>query len=122
MVDVVVSLAVERLSNALTVETNMLLGVGTQVEGLSEELRRMQCFLKDADAKVQQGSHGVRNWVAEIRNLAYDAEDVIETFIYKVDAINKARRKRNFFCQEVFDGKETKTSAQGWQGYPSNSG
>ncbi|KAI3879263.1 hypothetical protein MKX03_013460 [Papaver bracteatum] len=93
MVDAVVSLAVEKLGNALTAETNMLLGVGTQVEGLREELRRMQCFLKDADAKVQQGSHGVRNWVAEIRDLAYDAEDVIETFIYNIDA-------RNFFFRK----------------------
>ncbi|KAI3981661.1 hypothetical protein MKX01_004136 [Papaver californicum] len=35
----------------------------------------MQCFLKDADAKEQQGYECVRNWVAKIREPAYDVED-----------------------------------------------
>ncbi|KAA8539674.1 hypothetical protein F0562_026366 [Nyssa sinensis] len=43
----------------------------------------MQCFLKDADQRQEQDER-VRNWVAEIRNVAYDAEDVIESFIFKV--------------------------------------
>ncbi|KAI3926486.1 hypothetical protein MKW92_016559 [Papaver armeniacum] len=73
MVDAVVSFAVEKLGDALIGETFFLLGV----------VLRMQCFLKDADAKAQQGDERVRNWVKEIRNLAYDAEDVIETFILK---------------------------------------
>ncbi|KAI3844652.1 hypothetical protein MKX03_026754 [Papaver bracteatum] len=44
----------------------------------------MQCFLKDADAKQQQGDERVRNWVADIRNVAYDAEDVIDVFILQM--------------------------------------
>ncbi|KAI3951452.1 hypothetical protein MKW92_006498 [Papaver armeniacum] len=84
MVDAVVSFAVEKLGDALIHETNFLLGVSKQVEELRDELRRMQCFLKDADAKQQQGDHRVRNWVADIRNVAYDAEDVVDTFMLKI--------------------------------------
>ncbi|KAI3957597.1 hypothetical protein MKW92_027761 [Papaver armeniacum] len=84
MVDAVVSFAVEKLGDALINQTNFLLGVRDQVVELRDELRRMQCFLKDADAKQQQGDERVRNWVADIRNVAYDAEDVIDTFMLKI--------------------------------------
>ncbi|OVA01141.1 Disease resistance protein [Macleaya cordata] len=85
MAEAVVSFAVERLGDQLIQEAVFLYGVREQVERLCNELRRMQCFLKDADAKQQQGDERVRNWVAEIiRDVAYDAEDVIDTFILKV--------------------------------------
>ncbi|KAI3903517.1 hypothetical protein MKW98_032171 [Papaver atlanticum] len=93
MVDVVVSFAVEKLGDALIGETFFLLGVRGQVKDLCDELRRMQLFLKDADAKEQQGDERVRNWVADIRDLAYDAEDVIDAFILKVDSTRKTKTK-----------------------------
>ncbi|XP_021904509.1 LOW QUALITY PROTEIN: putative disease resistance protein At1g50180 [Carica papaya] len=43
----------------------------------------MRCFLKDADAR-QDGREIIRNWLGEIREAAYDAEDIIETFGLKV--------------------------------------
>ncbi|KAI3933092.1 hypothetical protein MKW92_002248 [Papaver armeniacum] len=89
MVDAVVSFSVKRLGDALIGETVFLLDVCSQVKELRDELRRMQCFLKDADAKQQQGDERVRNWVADIRNVAYDAEDVIDAFILKIDATLK---------------------------------
>ncbi|OMO83671.1 Disease resistance protein [Corchorus olitorius] len=45
----------------------------------------MRCFLKDVDDKQEQNEQErVRNWVTEIRDLAYEAEDVIDSFILKV--------------------------------------
>ncbi|KAI3839651.1 hypothetical protein MKW92_034931 [Papaver armeniacum] len=85
MVEAVVSFAVEKLGEALIRETFFLLNVRSQVKELRDELRRMRCFLKDADAKQQQGDERVRNWVADIRDVAYDAEDAIDTFILKID-------------------------------------
>ncbi|KAI3900433.1 hypothetical protein MKW92_009623 [Papaver armeniacum] len=91
MVDVaVVSFAVEKLGDAFIQETFFLLGVRDLVQELRDELRRMQCFLKDADAKQQQGDERVRNWVADIRNVAYDAEDVVDTFMLKIGATPKS--------------------------------
>ncbi|KAI3942084.1 hypothetical protein MKW92_029657 [Papaver armeniacum] len=90
MVDAVVSFAVEKLGDVLINETIFLLDVRNQVEELRDELRRMQCFLKDADAKQQQGDERVRNWVADIRNVAYDSEDVVDTFMLKIGATPKS--------------------------------
>ncbi|KAI3925001.1 hypothetical protein MKW92_021317 [Papaver armeniacum] len=98
MVDIVVSFAVEKLGDALIGETFFLLGVRTQVKRLPDELIRMQCFLRDAEAKEQLGDDRVRNWIGEIRNVAYDAEDVIDTFILKVDS---ARKTKNFLTRKA---------------------
>ncbi|CAL5381520.1 unnamed protein product [Camellia sinensis] len=78
-----VSFVVKRLGEVLIQEANFLRGVSGQVEEMQMELNRMQCFLKDAAAK-QEGDKKVHNWVAEIREAAYDADDVIDKFIIKV--------------------------------------
>ena len=83
MAESVVSGVVLRLGDLLLQEAKYLYGVSDQVELLQTELQRMQCFLKDADAR-QDESELVRQWVAEIRELAYDADDIIGTYALKV--------------------------------------
>ncbi|KAL4616054.1 hypothetical protein ACB092_07G171800 [Castanea dentata] len=73
----------ERLGDSLIQEANFLCGVSTQVELLKTELKQMQGLLKDADAR-QDESEAVRQWVADARELAYDAEDVIATYALEV--------------------------------------
>ncbi|KAM1141853.1 hypothetical protein EV1_041373 [Malus domestica] len=59
-----------------------------QIQRLRDELKRMQCFLKDADAKHEDDLQ-VHNWVSDIRNAAYDAEDLIDTYILKIEAYKR---------------------------------
>ncbi|KAA3472394.1 putative disease resistance protein RF9 [Gossypium australe] len=72
----------------LTQEVTSLWGVDEQVDGLASELRWMQSFLKVADAR-KVDHEVIRTSVVEIRELAYDAEDVIETFSLKVASKRK---------------------------------
>uniref|UniRef100_A0A2N9FMZ5 AAA+ ATPase domain-containing protein n=1 Tax=Fagus sylvatica TaxID=28930 RepID=A0A2N9FMZ5_FAGSY len=83
MAESVVSGVVERIGNLLIQEANFLSGVSDQVELLQTELKLMQCFLKDADAR-QEESETVRQWVSEIREVAYDADDIIGTYAQTV--------------------------------------
>ena len=53
------------------------------VQELQTELILMQCFLKDADAR-QNESAIVKQNLAEMKDLAYDAEDVIATYALTV--------------------------------------
>lgn len=85
LVESIVSQAVERTSDLLIHEAKSLASVKDDVERLRTELRRMQCFLKDADRKQEQDER-VRNWVAEVKDVALDVEDAIETFIEKVSS------------------------------------
>ena len=77
------SFAVERLHDLLIEEARLLNGVDQQVNQVQTELKQMQCFLKDADRRRDEDDQ-IRNWIIEIRNIAYDAEDVIENYALRV--------------------------------------
>ncbi|XVE99635.1 hypothetical protein REPUB_Repub03eG0216800 [Reevesia pubescens] len=83
MAESIVSLAVERIADLLIHEAVFLHGVTQEVENLKAELIRMQCFFEDADRKTDKDKRLLHR-VAEIRDLAYDAEDVIDSYILKV--------------------------------------
>nr|KJB45860.1 hypothetical protein B456_007G333700 [Gossypium raimondii] len=63
----------------------------------------MQRYLMDAETK-QSKDEMIRLWVAEIRELAYDAEDVVEEFALKIGSKNKGGLpsciKRSACCLE----------------------
>ena len=89
MAEVAVSTVVTKLTGLLVeqaavaaVSVSQLAGVREQVENLKNELGWMQSFLRDADAK-QEGNDRVRMWVSEIRDVAFEAEELIETYVYK---------------------------------------
>lgn len=90
MAEAVVSLAVTRLGNLLISQVKFPYQVRNQVEEIETELTRIQCFLADAD-KRQGADSRVRNWVAEIRELAHQIEDVIEIYALQVE------KKRSHF-------------------------
>ena len=85
LAEAVVSQAVERIAEILIHEAVSLKSVKGDVERLLTELRRTQCFLKDADRKQEQDER-VRNWIKEVKEVANDVEDVIEIFITRVSS------------------------------------
>ncbi|RWR76929.1 putative disease resistance protein [Cinnamomum micranthum f. kanehirae] len=106
-----VSFVVRKLGDLLIEEARLLYDVRDQFEWIVGELRRMQCFLKDADAK-QKGDERVRNWVKEIIDVSYDAEDVIDTFILTQTHASRRTRRRPFLCVKryICIGSELATS------------
>ena len=87
MAESVVSGVVRRLGDLLLQESIYLYGVSDKAHELQTELTRMQCYLKDADAR-QNESLLVKNSVAEMQDLAYDAEDLIATYAHTVGSRN----------------------------------
>ncbi|XP_056173790.1 probable disease resistance RPP8-like protein 2 [Syzygium oleosum] len=83
MAESVVSFAVEAIGNLLIDEAKFLWGVEGKVKDLQRELRLIQALLRDADAR-QEREQVVGEWVAQLRDIAYDAEDVIEQYILRV--------------------------------------
>lgn len=86
-----ISSVVQTIGGLLTQEVTSLLGVKEQVEDLQSELIWMQSFLQEADA-IKVDNEVVHTSVAEIRELAYDAEDTIETFALKSTRKNCIKR------------------------------
>ncbi|XVF70139.1 hypothetical protein PTKIN_Ptkin11bG0138100 [Pterospermum kingtungense] len=101
-----ISSVVQTIGGQLIQEVTSLLGVKDQVEDLRSELMWMQSFLKEADAR-KIDNEVVRTCVAEIRELAYDAEDVIESFALKL-----ASRRTSFIKRSACILKEGKLLRQ----------
>ncbi|KAM7466517.1 hypothetical protein LguiB_014079 [Lonicera macranthoides] len=85
MAEAVVSMVVENLGTLLIEEAKLIHGVGDQVRDVRDELWWMQCFLRDADARQHEDLR-LRTWVREIKEIAYDAGDVLESFILRVES------------------------------------
>ena len=78
-----VSFGVQKLWDLLSQESERLQGIDEQVDRLKRQLRRLQSLLKDADAK-KHGSERVRNFLEDVKDIVYDADDIIESFLLKI--------------------------------------
>ncbi|KAF2307785.1 hypothetical protein GH714_031715 [Hevea brasiliensis] len=95
MAEAVVSFVVQKLGDLLIEEVASFYDVQGQVESIERELTRMQCFLKDADVK-QKGDERIKNWVGDIRDVAFDVEDIIDTFVLKLACQRRRSGLRGF--------------------------
>ena len=79
-----VTFFLEKLSNLVIQEASLFGEVEGQVKLLRNELKWMRLFLKDADSKCIYDER-IKLWVEQIREVAHDAEDVIDEFIFNMD-------------------------------------
>ncbi|KAL7148702.1 hypothetical protein ABFS83_06G196700 [Erythranthe nasuta] len=84
MAEAAILSAVKALGVLMVEKAGFLQGVEEQVKWLKRELKRMQGCLKEAAEKQAQDGN-IRQWISDIREVAQDADDVIETFILKFD-------------------------------------
>uniref|UniRef100_A0AAU7LKX8 NLR required for cell death 0 n=1 Tax=Ipomoea aquatica TaxID=89636 RepID=A0AAU7LKX8_IPOAQ len=89
MADAVVEFLLENLKQLLLYHVELLSGVKDQVESLHRELSLMKAFLKDSREKRSEYEY-VRELVSQITIVAYEAEDIIDTFVVDA-AAQKAR-------------------------------
>ncbi|THG10258.1 hypothetical protein TEA_003660 [Camellia sinensis var. sinensis] len=92
MAESVVTFTIKGLGVLAIQNAQFLYDMSDQVEQVQAHLRQMQCFLKDADAK-QDEHETIYNLVAEIREVAYNAEVVVETFVFEVASRRGGFRK-----------------------------
>ncbi|KAL3506223.1 hypothetical protein ACH5RR_031605 [Cinchona calisaya] len=83
----IVSIVVGTIRDLLVEEAKFLSGVTNEVQELSRELIRMQCFLRDADTRDHKDKT-VENFLREIKKLSYRAEDIVETFAVQGKALH----------------------------------
>ncbi|KAL5566431.1 hypothetical protein UlMin_029595 [Ulmus minor] len=90
MAQAVVSYVLEKLGelviDGVIAEAKFLREVKEKVENAKQQLRRIKCFLKDADARVRNGDETLALLVEEIKDAAYDLDDVVSTFVLTEEA------------------------------------
>lgn len=78
------SLADLLIRDVLAEQGISILGVRQNIDDIQEQLIRIKRVLKDADRKPDR--QDIQIWVSDLREIAYDAEDVIGTFSIKISS------------------------------------
>ncbi|KAK1404324.1 hypothetical protein POM88_003929 [Heracleum sosnowskyi] len=111
MAEYIVAFVLDKIAGYLIEEAGSFSRIDVQVEWIEAELRRMQCFLKDAEMK-QNGDERVQNWVCDVRDIAYDTDDLIDFCILKVSQPRSGflyfLKKFTFFNDLLFRRKVNK--------------
>ncbi|KAK4349574.1 hypothetical protein RND71_032329 [Anisodus tanguticus] len=63
-------------------------GVRHEISKVKLELESIGSFIKDAE-KYKQQNENVCVWVVQVRDVAFEAEDIIDEFLYHVDSMQK---------------------------------
>ncbi|XP_043688385.1 disease resistance protein RPM1-like [Telopea speciosissima] len=105
-----VSFLVDKLGNLLVDEAKILRGIRTDVRDLMDELESIRAFLKDADARGET-DEGVKIWVKQVRDVAYEIEDAVDDFMLRIHHQQKPGFI-GYLCKIVRLSKEWKSRHQ----------
>ncbi|KAK8488873.1 hypothetical protein V6N11_071073 [Hibiscus sabdariffa] len=93
--DPVISKVISVLEN----EASLQAEVGAEIDEIKLELKAIKAFLEDADRRsgVAPMSETDKQWVASVRDIAYQVEDVVDEFMYHFNKQQQWRGKPSRF-------------------------
>ncbi|XP_048333826.2 disease resistance protein RPP13-like [Ziziphus jujuba] len=103
MTDAVLGFVLEKLENLIIHEANLFHRVKDDVNLLQDDLRIMNAFLRDSEGKGD-GQDMVKELIGQIREAAFEAEDVINTYmaqVIKQRMRNLLQKSLHYFDQAV---------------------
>ncbi|VAI00186.1 unnamed protein product [Triticum turgidum subsp. durum] len=82
-----------KLGGLLAQEYTLIRGVRGDIQYISDELASMQAFLGDLGSALDDHDRRLKNWMKQIRDMAYDMEDCIDDFAHRLpqDSLSDAR-------------------------------
>ncbi|KAI3862428.1 hypothetical protein MKW92_022701 [Papaver armeniacum] len=83
MAEATATFFLERFTNWIAEEINLLMGVREQVSMLENDLKWLSSSIEKAEQK-RRSDKSVKLWVQEARDVTFHAEDVIDEFIFKI--------------------------------------
>ncbi|KAF3447822.1 hypothetical protein FNV43_RR08528 [Rhamnella rubrinervis] len=82
MAESVVTFLLKKLDTLGHEYVKLLGGIREDVGYVRDELERIRAFLRVADAK-EEGDEEIKVWVKQVRDVAYDMEDVLDEFLLR---------------------------------------
>ncbi|KAK9938773.1 hypothetical protein M0R45_015494 [Rubus argutus] len=83
MASAATDLLIAKIVGILENEASSIAGVRDQVNEITQELESMKAFLEDAEGNTSH-TKVEEAWVARVRDLTYDVEDIIDEFMYHI--------------------------------------
>ncbi|VAI71650.1 unnamed protein product [Triticum turgidum subsp. durum] len=82
-----------KLGGLLAQEYTLIRGVRGDIQYINDELACMQAFLGDLGSALDDHDRRLKNWMKQIRDMAYDMEDCIDDFAHRLpqDSLSDAR-------------------------------
>ncbi|XP_072996745.1 putative disease resistance protein At1g50180 [Typha latifolia] len=84
-------IAIATVVNYVVQETSFLGAVPERLSLMKQKLGGLQSFLKDAETKWRNGDERLKNWLCDLRDIAYKAENVMEVANYITTRNNMER-------------------------------
>ncbi|KAG6534772.1 hypothetical protein ZIOFF_008675 [Zingiber officinale] len=96
MASTVVNLVLGKLGELASSEVAGLLNVGAEITSLTETLALIQSRLRDADQKPRsEQSHSLQEWMRQIRNLAFEMEDLVDEYATRLGRASAAGGRKS---------------------------
>ncbi|CAL4986821.1 unnamed protein product [Urochloa decumbens] len=73
-----------KLGGLLAQEYTLIRGVRSDIQYINDELASMQAFLRDLSSAPEGQDNRMRDWMKQIRDMAYDCEDCIDDFAHRL--------------------------------------
>jgi len=104
MAETAVSIVIEHVLPLVVQEVRLQKGFHSKVTSIKGQLEIIQSFLKDADirAEKEDESNVVKTWVKQVREGAYQIEDVIDEYILHFVKQPFGKKQCFHFHQNVF--------------------
>ncbi|KAJ1688973.1 hypothetical protein LUZ63_013128 [Rhynchospora breviuscula] len=101
MAETVVNFVLGKLGEMVVKEAQFLGEVGEKVKWVETELKRIKCYLTDADSKRRKGDARAENWLNELRDVAYRIEDATDIFYAEIEDKRRQRSQLLGATQKV---------------------
>ncbi|KAL4353157.1 hypothetical protein GQ457_06G000290 [Hibiscus cannabinus] len=104
-----------KIISVLENETLLLTKVGAVIDEVKLELKAIRAFLEDADRGLGlvPFSETDKQWVASVRDIAYEVEDVVDKFVYHFNQQQQWRGKPlRFFLKLIHFPKDLQVKHQ----------
>ncbi|KAL2536760.1 Disease resistance protein RPM1 [Forsythia ovata] len=107
MAEIAVYFLIEKLTIILNEKVQLFKGVKQDFEYVRDELERMVAFLRVADG-FEESDPELKVWVKQVREIAYDTEDVIDKFLLHSKHDHSRRGIHGFLGKLYFSIKKLK--------------
>ncbi|KAK1267781.1 Disease resistance protein RPM1 [Acorus gramineus] len=101
MAESAVNLLIDVLRPIIENEVRLLRGVHDEVKDIMDEMESMVSYLREADRR-EYDDEGVKTWVKQLREVAYDTEDVVEEYLLHLERRREGRGRLVKFLHQNF--------------------